>query len=87
MIGFESIRHRYGDREVLRGVDLTLTEPRVGVIGANGSGKSTLARMVNGLVTPDVGARLVERARRRPGGRRRYAVRSASSSRTRTRRS
>lgn len=60
MIGFESIRHRYGDREVLRGVDLTLTEPRVGVIGANGSGKSTLARMVNGLVTPTSGRVWVE---------------------------
>ncbi|MCB1253230.1 MAG: ABC transporter ATP-binding protein [Austwickia sp.] len=60
MIAFESIRHSYGDREVLRGVTLTLTEPRVGIIGANGSGKSTLARLVNGLVTPTEGRVLVD---------------------------
>lgn len=55
MIVFEDVWHSYGDREVLRGVDLRLAEPRVGIIGANGSGKSTLARMVNGLVEPTRG--------------------------------
>ncbi|WP_100349138.1 energy-coupling factor ABC transporter ATP-binding protein [Luteimicrobium subarcticum] len=44
-----------GEREVLRGVDLELTEQRVGVVGANGSGKSTLARLLNGLVLPTRG--------------------------------
>lgn len=39
-----------GDRTVLAPTTLTLTEHRIGVIGANGSGKSTLARMLNGLV-------------------------------------
>ena len=42
-------------REVLRDVDVTLTEQRVGVIGANGSGKSTFARLLNGLVVPTSG--------------------------------
>lgn len=60
MIAFEGIRHQYGDREVLRGLDLTLTEPRIGIIGANGSGKSTLARMINGLVAPTSGRVLVD---------------------------
>ncbi len=55
MIVFEDVWHSYGDREVLRGVDLRLAEPRVGIIGANGSGKSTLARMINGLVEPTRG--------------------------------
>ncbi len=40
-----------GDLAILEPTDLTLTEHRVGVIGANGSGKSTLARLVNGLVS------------------------------------
>ena len=31
---------------LLDGVDLTLTAPRVAVIGENGSGKSTLARAI-----------------------------------------
>ena len=54
-IRFTAVRHRFGDRMVLDGIDLTLTESRVGIVGANGSGKSTLARMINGLVTPTSG--------------------------------
>lgn len=42
-------------KTLLAGVHLTLTEPRVAVIGANGSGKSTLLRLVNGLVAPTAG--------------------------------
>lgn len=59
-IRFEAVHHSYGERRVLDGIDLTLTEARVGIIGANGSGKSTLARMVNGLVTPTSGAVTVD---------------------------
>ncbi|MFC9790770.1 energy-coupling factor ABC transporter ATP-binding protein [Rhodococcus sp. NPDC127528] len=54
-IRFESVAHHYGERPVLTGIDLTLTEARIGIVGANGSGKSTLARMVNGLVLPSSG--------------------------------
>jgi biotin transport system ATP-binding protein len=32
------VGHAYGDRTVLRDLDVTLTERRVGVVGANGSG-------------------------------------------------
>jgi len=49
-----------GDRVVLAPTTLTLTERRIGVVGANGSGKSTLARMLNGLVTPSEGRVLVD---------------------------
>lgn len=75
-ITFTDVSHSYGDRQVLAGIDLELTERRVGIIGANGSGKSTLARMINGLVTPDRGrvsvdgldvARQGRRVRRRVG--------------------
>ena len=54
-IRFEAVGHRFGDDRVLSDVSLTLTEARVGIVGANGSGKSTLARMINGLVSPTTG--------------------------------
>ncbi|WP_430332137.1 energy-coupling factor ABC transporter ATP-binding protein [Rhodococcus sp. ACT016] len=59
-IRFEAVHHSYGERTVLAGIDLALTEARVGIIGANGSGKSTLARMINGLVTPTSGTVTVD---------------------------
>ncbi|GAB3121001.1 energy-coupling factor ABC transporter ATP-binding protein [Glaciibacter psychrotolerans] len=54
-ITFTGVSHSFGERVVLRDVTLTVTEPRVGIVGANGSGKSTLVRMINGLVTPTSG--------------------------------
>ncbi|MCJ0902728.1 energy-coupling factor ABC transporter ATP-binding protein [Rhodococcus sp. ARC_M6] len=53
---FEGVGHSFGERTVLDRVDLTLTEQRIGIVGANGSGKSTLARMINGLVVPATGS-------------------------------
>jgi biotin transport system ATP-binding protein len=60
MIQIEGVSHRYGDREVLSDIDLSLAEDRIGLIGANGSGKSTLARLLNGLVMPSAGRVLVD---------------------------
>jgi heme exporter protein A len=56
---------RYGDKRVLRGIDLAL--PRGGflvVTGPNGSGKTTLLRICAGLAQPTEGAieRMAERA-------------------------
>lgn len=55
MIELSRVTHRYGDREVLREVSISLDERRVAVLGANGSGKSTLARLLNGLLVPTTG--------------------------------
>ncbi len=59
VIEVRQVTHRYDDRPgartVLDGVDVVLSEQRVGVVGANGSGKSTFARLVNGLVLPSQG--------------------------------
>lgn len=46
---------RYDRHPVLHGVDVTLAERRIAVIGANGSGKSTFARLLNGLLLPTSG--------------------------------
>jgi biotin transport system ATP-binding protein len=42
-------------RTVLDGIDLSLTQPRIGIIGRNGSGKSSLLRIMAGLQRPDAG--------------------------------
>lgn len=55
MIHFNHVGHAFGERQVLSNITCTLSESRIGIIGANGSGKSTLARMINGLVTPTEG--------------------------------
>ncbi len=60
MIELRGVTHRFGERVVLRDVDLRLGERRVGIVGANGSGKSTLARLLNGLVVPSQGRVLVD---------------------------
>ena len=49
-----------GDLVILAPTSFTLTEQRIGLIGANGSGKSTVARLVNGLVEPSAGTVTVD---------------------------
>ena len=73
VIEARGVTHRYGEhagaRTVLADVDLRISEPRVGVVGANGSGKSTFARMVNGLVLPTAGTVSVDGLDTRTQGR------------------
>ncbi len=47
-------------RSILSGIDLHLSEKRIGVIGLNGSGKTTFARLLNGLQLPTEGTVLVD---------------------------
>jgi len=50
------LRKRYGEREALRGVDLTASPGElVAVIGPNGAGKTTLLSILAGIVRPDGG--------------------------------
>lgn len=47
---------RYGHKEVLAGLDLTLERGRIiGLLGPNGSGKSTLIKLAAGVLTPSAG--------------------------------
>jgi polar amino acid transport system ATP-binding protein len=57
VIHLDSVRKRYGQQEVLRGVSLTLRpHDSLVLIGPSGSGKSTLLRCINLLERPDSGA-------------------------------
>ncbi|MFB2530874.1 energy-coupling factor ABC transporter ATP-binding protein [Paracoccus sp. p4-l81] len=69
MIRIDDVHLALGGRTVLDGIDLTLTEGRIGLIGANGSGKSTLARLLNGLILPDRGRVTVDGLDSRRDGR------------------
>ena len=44
-----------GGKPILHDLTLTLTEPRIGIIGRNGSGKTTLLRLMAGLIAPTTG--------------------------------
>ena len=68
MIAARSVGKRFGEKRVLRGVDLEL--PRGGfalVTGANGSGKTTLLRLVAGLALPSDGQLAVDATRAQIG--------------------
>src|SRR5215210_2589621 len=55
------LRKRFGEHEVLRGVDLDIMSgDRIAILGASGSGKSTLLRCLNFMERPSAG--LVELA-------------------------
>lgn len=50
------LKKRFGDREVLKGVSMTVPEHSVfGFIGKNGAGKTTTMKSVLGLIEPDAG--------------------------------
>ena len=49
-IEIADVRVRLGDRTVLDGFSLNLTQHRIGILGRNGSGKTTLLRLIAGLI-------------------------------------
>ena len=60
-IEIEDLYKAFGELEVLRGVDLSVTTGEViCIIGPSGSGKSTLLRCVNLLEVPSAGRVLIE---------------------------
>lgn len=67
MLALTGITVRFGDRQVLHGVDLTVAEGELlAVLGANGSGKSTLLRAAAALVPVHAGTVAVDGRARGP---------------------
>ncbi len=61
MLQLEGVQKRFGDLQVLRGVDLEIGKGQVVcVLGPSGSGKCTLLRCINLLEPPEQGAILLE---------------------------
>ncbi|KAB8196065.1 ATP-binding cassette domain-containing protein [Nonomuraea phyllanthi] len=57
LLEIAGLAKRYGDREVLRGVDLTVRAGQVlGLLGANGAGKTTMVSICAGLRSADGGS-------------------------------
>ena len=55
-ISIKRLVKRYGNKVALNDVNLTLEGGKIiGLLGPNGSGKTTLIKILNGLLTPDIG--------------------------------
>ena len=69
LVHIQGLRKRYGDTEVLKGVDLQVQRGEViSIIGKSGSGKSTLLRCINGLEQYQDGALCVHGQEVNAGG-------------------
>jgi ABC-2 type transport system ATP-binding protein len=56
LISMRAITRRFEDREVLRGIDLSVPRGTIlGVIGPSGSGKTTTSRILTGALAPSSG--------------------------------
>ncbi|MGN1084731.1 MAG: ATP-binding cassette domain-containing protein [Lachnospiraceae bacterium] len=56
MLQITDLKKRFGEKEVLKGVELSVPEKSVfGFIGKNGAGKTTTMKAVLGLLKPDAG--------------------------------
>ena len=56
MLDVTDLRHSYGERVALAGVELRVDAGEiVGLVGRNGAGKTTTMRSVMGILTPDSG--------------------------------
>lgn len=56
MLKITNLRKRFGDKEVLKGLDIYVPEHSIfGFIGKNGAGKTTTMKAILGLLNPDDG--------------------------------
>ncbi|RDB43703.1 amino acid ABC transporter ATP-binding protein [Halomonas sp. DQ26W] len=61
MVELKGVKKRFGDLEVLKGIDLKVDRGKIiSIIGPSGSGKSTLLRSINNLEVIDEGSILLD---------------------------
>ncbi|AYA99983.1 ATP-binding cassette domain-containing protein [Lachnoanaerobaculum umeaense] len=60
-IDIVGIKKKYGRKEILRGIDLTIPfSSCIGILGGNGSGKTTLLSILAGIISADEGSFICE---------------------------
>src|SRR4051812_29090635 len=56
LIHVNGLKFSYGDRPILKGVDLEIPRGKlVGILGTSGSGKTTLLKLLSGQLKPSAG--------------------------------
>ena len=69
LIALQQVALQFGSQVALRAINLQIRRgDRIALVGANGSGKTTLLRVLNGLLAPSSGSRLLAAPAARPGG-------------------
>jgi len=57
----EDLHFSRGDKEIFRGVDLTIQRGRItAIMGPSGTGKTTLLKLIGGQLSPDAGRVLID---------------------------
>ena len=60
LIALQQVAVQFGSQVALRAINLQIRRgDRIALVGANGSGKTTLLRVLNGLLAPSSGSRLL----------------------------
>jgi Cu-processing system ATP-binding protein len=59
MIQIENLHKRFGENQILKGIDIQIKNGVLAVLGPNGSGKTTLNKCILGMVFPDKGKIIV----------------------------
>jgi biotin transport system ATP-binding protein len=57
---FQNVYFNINEKQILKNININLSEPRIAIIGNNGSGKSTFLRLINGLFLPTDGHVIVD---------------------------
>jgi phospholipid/cholesterol/gamma-HCH transport system ATP-binding protein len=61
MIEFTDVSVRFGDRQVLKRISMTVPfGETLAILGASGAGKTTILRLIEGLGQPDTGSILID---------------------------